>query len=120
VNPATVAKNIRMSELEKETRARFGSLPKKDGVKLDEDNKAPEKEDEKEDIDLWGEIVKSIKSGDESGAKALYGRSKGHKLSEDVAEDGAEMKKLMSAYAELENGFNEVIRLATEHTGIKI
>lgn len=126
VNPAKVANDIRMSELEKETRARFNSIPKKLGDEKSNDNdapvnKTPETNDETSQTDLWDEIVKSIKTGDENAAKEMYRRMVGTKLNDEgCATDETEMKKLMSDFASLETDYSEGIRLATVISGIKI
>ncbi len=126
VNPATVAHQMRMSALEKETRARFASIPKKEGDESNHDTafadiKPTEDENEIGHNDLWDEIVKSIKTGKESEAKEMYRKMRGVKCEADSCESTEmDMKKLMSDFASLETELTEVVRLATITTGIKI
>ncbi len=129
VSVASVAEEVRqarMSALEKESRARFSSIPKKGDEQSNNDMnfsdiKPPESKEETGHIDLWDEIVKSIKVGDEKTAHEMYRKMTGTKCSDDSCEGSElDMKHLMSEFAALENEYSEVIRLSTMTAGIKI
>lgn len=129
VNVAKVAEEIKLAEMrqiEKESRARFSSIPKKDDEQSNNDmnfsdNKTPESKEQTGHIDLWDEIVKSIKVGDEKTAHEMYCKMRGAKLEADTCEASElDMKHLMAEFSALENEYSEVIRLSALSTGIKI
>ena len=129
VNLTAVAKELesaKLSALEKECRARFSSIPKKEGDESNNDtnfsdNKAPETKEEIGHTDLWDEIVKSIKVGDERSAHEMYRKMRGMKMEADTCEaTDVDMKHLMSELASLETEYSEVIRLSALSSGIKI
>lgn len=126
VNPAVVAQEIRMSELENETRKHLKSVPQKVADKTNQgarlaDIKEPAENTEEPHTDLWDEIVKCIKAGDENTAKEMYRKMRGAKLEGESCESTEmEMKKLMADMAALDSDYSEVVRLATITSGIKI
>jgi hypothetical protein len=120
-------RNERMKQIEKECRARFSSIPKKEGDESNNDmnfsdNKVPESKEEIGQIDLWDEIVKSIKVGDEKSAKEMYRKMcNTTRMESDPAEaNEIDMKHLMSEFAALESDYSEVVRLSALSSGIKI
>lgn len=129
INPTLIRKEIKekhLSDLEKETRARFSSIPKKDDQQSNNDtnfsnNKPTEENTNIGHIDLWDEIVSSIKKGDEQAAKDMYMKMTGARLEDDsCAASEVDMKKLMADFASLEESYSEVVRLSALATGIRI
>lgn len=125
VNPATVAEKVRLSQLEHETRKNFSSLPKRMNDEKEENespvNNLEAKQDEACETDLWSEIVKSIKTGDEETAHQMYKKMTGRKLEGGECEaDEANMKQLMADFAAFSAQVDEAINLATKVTSITI
>lgn len=133
VNPTTVmnaVKKTRMSELEKETRARMTSVPQKEGEKPAETsttsqgteviNSAAEEVDPMH-TELWSEMCRAIRENKEEEAKELFKKMSGKRFAEEQAEASeTDMAKLMAEFAAMDTEISEVIRLGAVISGIKI
>lgn len=124
-----IAKEVKLSALEEETRANMALLRGKGSkgkAKLSEmpsetqDTKKVEETQMSADHDgMWAEIVKAVRAGEEEAGKALFSRA--CKMgSGEVSVDETEMASLMGAFAALEDNFSSVVRLAGATTGIKL
>jgi hypothetical protein len=126
-NVSEIAKEVKFSNLENETRQNMALLRNKNGAKTklaefpitSDTNKVEEIAMPSDHTALWSEIAKAMQAGDEETAKGIF--LKAVKMgSGDVNIDENNMATLMSSFTDLEENFSTVVRLATETSGIKL
>lgn len=123
IDAAKVAQTAKYAALEAETRANmtFTSRGKAPSKLNDESTQAnggrieievqPATQDHDE---MWSSIMKSLSSGDEAGAKGIFMKCLGCKMSSNEDEiDETSMNALMGMFGDLENEFSSVVRLTT-------
>lgn len=124
-NASEVAKQVRLSAQEEETRARFTSIPKK-ATKLSSVTDVPEhrtmtvEDDVKmSDDTAWNEIVRAIEGGNHDDGKKIFSKMcKFGAESSPVAE--SDMAELMGAFADLESDHTEIVRLMSASIKTKL
>ena len=122
-----MANQIKMTELEAETRANMASLPKQDGAtkksapaRMSSPTREMDQDDQMVDTEgMFPEMVKAIKAGDEKAARLMFGKAL-RSYRGDTAVSNDEMTQLMGAFAELESDFGNVVRLAGVRLGVKL
>jgi hypothetical protein len=125
ISAEELAKNARLAALEEETRANMASVsknggPKADTTRLSSHTSNVDRDEDLVDTDsMFPEMVKAIKAGDEKAARLMYGKAL-RSYRGDTAVSNDEMAHLMSAFAELESDFGNVVRLAGVRLGVKL
>jgi hypothetical protein len=124
-NASEVAKQVRLSAQEEETRARFTSIPKKSTklssvVEMPEQRTMPVEDDVKmSDDTAWNEIVRAIEGGNHDDGKKIFSKMcKFGAESSPVAE--SDMAELMGAFADLESDHTEIVRLMSASIKTKL
>jgi hypothetical protein len=124
-----IAKEVKLSSLEAETRANMSTLSGKKGAKTklssepfetSNNNKVEDEQLVGDHTALWSEIVKAVKEGNEDGGKALFVKACRMVTGDNVSIDETSMAALMSSFASLEDNFSSVVRLSAETSGIKL
>jgi hypothetical protein len=124
-----IAKEVKLSSLEAETRANMSSVQGKKGAKTklssepfetSNNNKVEDEQLVGDHTALWSEIVKAVKEGNEDGGKALFVKACRMVTGDNVSIDETSMAALMSSFASLEDNFSSVVRLSAETSGIKL
>lgn len=124
-NASEVAKQVRLSAQEEETRARFTSIPKKSTklssvAEMPEQRTMPVEDDVKmSDDTAWNEIVRAIEGGNHDDGKKIFSKMcKFGAESSPVAE--SDMAELMGAFADLESDHTEIVRLMSASIKTKL
>lgn len=122
-NAAEIAKEVKLANLEAETRARMKSVPQKPGVKLESANPVSEKDIKEMECDTkmsedqtgtWDKIVQAIKAGEELKGKKMFAEAI-KKLAEcEVEMDETEMTELMSDFNNLDKTLQGLVKLVNK------